>query len=306
MVRLAYPADYHYPIVGSESRFTDAMSRIDGLNPDLIVWGGDQLATSSQHPEIREGEVQNFWDLADQYTDLSITHQIPGNHDIPTQYYHDITADYLDEERTTLPRSIQPVDGLTVVMMDTNGNGRVQGGKIGAGISYPFIPTSDLKFMIDEVSAAHDRGDVVVICEHAPMWPIPSSSQAAGAWKLSDNGYALDEVTIPMTGTDPETGQDQPYFICHNYHQIVKELSNHGPVVVLTGHLAHSTGVTEAEGFHNIQGSGIYHTWQTHFADDGTEGAYLDIDLSTGNVVMKTIPFGGGTHNTVMDVTPSW
>jgi len=305
--RIGFFADIHWSSTDenhSPSRVADDINHLyNTLNCDTVVFGGDQMGEyndgegGNRPPGTTESEIRDFWDAVETNGDLSKTYSIPGNHDVPVPFYNRVTAEYLTEDRTETPMKLQPADGLTCLLVSTQGASSVYGGDTGVGIDAQHIPVTELRWLLTEIDEAHGRGDVVVVIGHSPFWFADNSN--AGSYHdeapFSDSSLAYINESEPMS-----------YFVIRNYHQVQQRLASRSPSIVLTGHDKHSIGDGGSYEDYRTVG-GVYHTWQDHYAY-GSEHrfAYLDVDTSTGNVVYKSVRHSDKSETTIMDVTPSW
>lgn len=302
MARIGLFYDVHHP--KNEAAYqSDADYLLNTLGSDMLVFGGDQInGNEPAVPHSPDADLRAFWDnieAAIGSSGLDKTYAIPGNHDIPVYQHEKIAREYIGERGVT-PQVIQPVSGVTVILLDTNG-ARMQGGNHGAGHLYNYIPYRNLEFLREELSNAHSRGDAVLVCGHAPFLfgddPNLLSYNPDGPW-----GGEADAV---LKSYADDNGA---YEIVQNHLNAYQYFADGSPVVYVSGHDNHNSDLNgSAELYTND--SEIYHVWQDHYST-GVNAPhsflYADINESTGNVKIVSVNSADKTETTIMDVTPSW
>lgn len=301
--RLGAFYDVHHP-KNNATYPNDASYLMNDLGCDALVFGGDQInGDDNATPHSPASDLRGFWDNIDgalSASQMDNTYAIPGNHDIPVRHHEQIASEYIDDRGTT-PQSLQPVDGLTILLIDTQGPSRTQGGKKGVGQAREYIPWRQLEWTRQEIQAAHSRGDVILILGHAPVL------FGNNANLLSYNGdgpYSSEADYV----NDAYRHDSAAYELVENFADVHVHWSRNSPVVYLSGHDNHNADLNGSAELYENQ-AGIYHIWQDHYGT-GTNAphtfGYLDVDTGTGNVKYVSVDSGTKSTTTVMDVTPTW
>lgn len=293
--RIGHWADIHHPenAISNSTVRGDLDHLSNTLASDMIVHGGDQLSGREPAvPHMPDSDARDYWETivggVSGATDKS--YAIPGNHEIPYPEWERISREYIGD-RIDTPQVLQPVSGLTVLMINTQSPAIVQGGSDSIGQDYPRIAMWEVEWLMNEVDNAHSRGDVVVVVGHAPLWFASTNSGI--------NSYHPDAPFASLSEAYMIPG-DHSYEIPHNYQHVMDNLTARSPVIYLSGHDYQSA----ADEYRNI--SGVHHTWQKHYSDGATNFAYCDIDTSTGNVTYNLVSSGTHTETQLMSVTPTW
>jgi len=303
MVKIGYPADPHYPESDSEVDYESNVSYLyNTVNTDIAIWGGDQMnGAEDEYPHFTEQELRDFWNMVERAAGtLENTYAVPGNHDIPVPKYEEISREYIGSRADT-PQKIEPVDGVTCLMIDTQGPGSVQGGYGGVGLTTGYVPYRQLVWLRDELQAAHSRGDICLVFGHSPVWFADSSTSSRTQHPVVNLGGSID-ARREVTGYATEEGTiAHSYFVAQNYHRVREVLEANGPAIYFSGHdYADYFGA-------ELVGNGFYHCWQEHYYNDQNELlSYVEADPSTGQVDWYQVDPNAATETNGLSVAPNW
>lgn len=309
MVRIGHLCDFHW----GSADWTDAELETDlqymvskGL--DEIVWGGDQIIGDEANvPHSPASDIRGFWDDVEAYMGSDVfdkSYALAGNHDIPYTHHIDVSSEYIDRDRLVTPIKIQPVDGVSIFLINTQGPAIVQGGGDSVGQHYCRVPYHELQWLDDELSKAANDGDIRIVIGHAPIWFGPDPNLVS---YNPDVGWASKKYSY--LGGEANTGQI--YEIPQNYEMIRQVLEQHTPVIYLCGHDYHGPGAGGSAETSSLI-NGIQHVWQDHYSVGPSTLAYFDADPITGNVTYTTVNSSGHPSKTglseqdIINTTKSW
>lgn len=297
--RIGYFPDVHYgnsweefPYVDESTFVNDLNHLYRTLNSEIVVWGGDQVqGPEPAVPHTRKSDIRSFWQAVEEVNGaIDNSYAITGNHDVPFDYWTRISSEFVDQERLMMPQKLQPVDGLTVLLISTQGPAAVQGGADSIAQDYGYVPLRQIEWMVKQIQAAHERGDIIIVFGHTNIWfatdPEIISYHPEAPFKT------LEEAWLPA---------DTSYEVIQNYQYVMDQLTDQAPVIYMSGH----DWYEGPETYRNIDG--VYHTWKNHYAGFGPSTySYIDVNPVTGRVVFKTVESSNKSQNLVMDVTPDW
>lgn len=308
MTRIGHLCDIHHPEPDPSTLQID-LQHMTGLGLDYLVWGGDQIVGNEPEvPHSPASHLRSFWDDVGSYMGTDVydrSYALAGNHDIPYTHHENIGAEYLARERVVTPMKVQPVSGVTILLINTQGPAIVQGGGDSVGQDYCRVPYHELEWLDAELAAAKRRGDIRIVTGHAPMWFGPHRDLAS--WN-PDVGWN-DPAYAYLEGTD-YTGQI--YEIPQNFELVRQVLQRHTPVAYFCGHDYHGPGAGNGSMETSSSIGGIYHTWQDHYSVGPSTFAYFDADPTTGTVTYKTVNSSdhptklGLSEQTILDISPAW
>lgn len=295
-IRIGDWGDQHY---GNESltAYRDDFDHIlNTLGCDITLMGGDVTAGGLQVPHTPEQQVRGWFEnVCEQVTgglDESI-HYIPGNHEVPYQWFKTIASEYINPEQLVTPKVLKPIDGLSIIMMNTQGPGNKSGGAQGIGKDNCYVPRHELRWVREKLIEANNNGDMIILYGHSPLFPSNVDSNIAAyrekaVSNFKDEEYLHDEASywIPLNHTDVwdyigEIGSEFVYVSHHDYH-------------------------AGFEGAEKVGGK-LHHIWQDHYAGAGSSSpntfGYLDVDTSSGSVQYVSVESSDKSETTVMDIT---
>lgn len=307
MVRIGHFADIHHEKVDASTFKTDLQYLWDkGL--DSLIWGGDQIVGDEPNvPHSPASNMRAFWnDVEEQLGSAALDemYAIAGNHDIPYTHHEEIASEYLSRSRVRTPIEIQPVAGVTILLINTQGPAIVQGGGDSVAQDYCRVPYQEIKWLHEKLSDAASRGDIRIVIGHAPIWfgtnPTLESYNPDAPWDDKQDAY--------LGGSD---SSGQAYEIPQNFDMIRQTLEEHTPIVYFCGHDYHGPGfggsAEEVRVFNDI-----HHVWQDHYSIGPSTFAYLDADPARGSVTYTTVNSidhprrAGHTEQEIINITKSW
>lgn len=257
MARIGWLCDSHidpFNETGAGERLTeDVVSLFEDHGISDLYFNGDAVAKGNpwnddSYAHSVPEHYERFWELIDKsgYGDRVIC--IPGNHDVPLQYFLD------SDDRARLSHKAS-YDGVTVLMVNTVAPGWVSGSRqTGYGWTNGYVPYRQLRWLDEELEAAGNDMKIVYFHHHA--WLTPDDPLASAP-------------------TDSQS-VEQLYWVCRNYRAIHQILSSYEKVICPQGHTAQFV----AEG--SSQVDGVEYLYKKHYyevRDDGvTTYAYIDAD----------------------------
>lgn len=295
-LRFGHFADVHHPQEPTSEVTTDLDILLNQKVSDFIVWGGDQVVGDEPNvPHTPESQITTFWeDIVEQVSGaIDASYAIPGNHDIPYTYWDRISRQYIGD-RVETPRHIEPIDGVSVFLINTQGPAAVQGGGDSIGQNNCYVPYYELEWLYEKLEAAKSRGDIKIVIGHSPVWFSTDSNHFSynpdAPWGNKKFAYM-----------SPSNGYD----VCQNYDMVRRVLESHGPAVYISGHEYQA----DSETYRDISNNSdpVYHVWQNHYGQfSGGSTALIDVDVSAGGVKFTSVEKSTGNETTVMNETASW
>lgn len=296
MVRIGHFADLHHPQEPTSEAVTDLDILLNTKQSDLIVWGGDQVVGDEANvPHTPESQITSFWeDVVEQVSGaIDASYAISGNHDVPYTYWERISREYIGD-RVETPRHLQPENGVSVFLINTQGPAAVQGGDDSIAQNNCYVPYHELEWLDTKLSEAQSRGDIKIVIGHSPVWFSTDSAH-----------YSYNE-DAPWGGKQfAYMGPTNGYDVVQNYDMCRRVLESHGPTVYVSGHEYQASSETYRDISDNADP--VYHIWQNHygqFANGST--AMIDANPSDGTVKFKSVEKSTGNETTVMNITESW
>lgn len=214
---------------------------------------------------------ERFWRLVDQSGHGEKLVCVPGNHDVPLQYF--VESD--DRARLRYKQTYED-EGVTVLMMNTAGPGSVSGSQeAGYGWTNGYVPYRDLQWLDDQLDQAGDNAKVVYFHHHA--WLTPGD---------------------PLASAPTDTQSiDQLYWVCRNYRAIHDILSSYDKVVCPQAHTAQFAD----EGSSCVDG--VEYLYKKHYYNvrDGGVTTYAYLDVSPERCTVTTVDHDTGRENTILD-----
>lgn len=291
MLNLGWLKDTHQPsestaaFTGPESRVSRDLARLfDTYDADYWVHGGDPVHPVEDHrgrlPHLASGAYERFWQeirTSGHYEDLLGI--IPGNHDVPIERF--LAAD----EKACLNKAIHFDDGVSVIMINSVGDGRQTGSPMptdepgGWGVGYGFVGEEVLTWLETQLTRAGNNTKLVFSHHHL----------------FFQSDSAFPHVYSP----DDTMRAENMYWVVLNHNRVHECLSAFSKVIVFQAH-AHQF---------NREGSrlldGVQYLATTHYYDipnDQVRGSYGLIRADRSGIAVDSI-FPDGEQSTILDVS---
>ena len=292
MVRIGWLSDSH--IDPRESKWgagelltEDITALFEEYSIDFLFFNGDAVTRGDTFDAVGEGATyegdyyehstpefySRFWELVDQSGYGDRVAVVPGNHDIPLQYFLE------SDDRAHLRYKRTYDDGVTVLMVNTAGPGAVNG-SVGSGYGWSvgYVPYKDLQWLDRQLAKAGNDTKIVYFHHHA--WLTPGD---------------------PLASAETDTlTQDQGYFVCQNYNAIHNILSSYNKVICPQGH----TPQFRAEG--SSQVDGVEYLYKKHYYDAQSHNGvttYAYLDTTSEQCTVTTIDHNSDQEKVILDKT---
>lgn len=288
MVLLGWMSDMHVrpsesdTPSGATTEFqTDYNKLVTTYGTEDVYFTGDQVHPASQGepPHVPKAAYDRFWSLVDGTDDSgdSVRSAIPGNHDIPIQGHLEA-----DERAVLRARVDYPDDNVTVLMVNTQANSFVTGGRVdgdnnATGAAVPRMPYSDIRWMDEQLDDAGSNAKIIL--PHAVMYPTANSA-------FPEVGY---------------TSGGRVYHLIENWRAAHRVLSGYNKVVVPQSHIySFGSGMEDST---TVDGVEYVRTQHYHRGSDDSVHTFGRIDVSGSSVTVTTEEHSDGTEYTNLDKT---
>lgn len=314
MVLIGDFADNHtgLPAKDESQSAADLGYLINSVGVDIQLFGGDQCQGSGGLPHTPESQIRTFFQDVYQPAggDSVETHFVHGNHESPRDWWQNIASEYVAESSLLLPKKIEPVDGVVILMVETMETTAKGGGRGGVSNNRCYMPRYQIAWLREQLQ--QHAGDIKIVYGHAPVLPCTNSD------KFTHTREA--ELLDGTTSNDfrPDSGMniksDVIYEMISNPLDLYLHTQDVGPYVYVSHHDSTQGESVQTVPVNDSGNTYIYHIYQEHYAfGQGPDNpphktGYLDADPLTGNLKYISVEptIDGSTKNTLMDITPSW
>ena len=291
-MKIAWMADIHYKDTWADSAKQTVKNAINYLmntkECDVLVLGGDNChpTTGTQPPQQTESCINEFFAMLNELNVLEVTYAIPGNHDVPLDWWYIKAMEYIGSRAICPQRVVFPdCDIFLVNTVGSRGFGDIgasgQSNPRAVTVNRGYIPYNEVKYLTSLLANSKNNSKPRLVFCH----------------------YLLGKVaSINYFGSGDGIHEDHIYHMTLNY-QVTKDMwDSYTPIVYLQGHWFQFT----QEAYLNTDEH--YYVVKKHYCKPSTAEFYTIayVEVNGNNVKVVTVENDLQTENTIMDVTPSW